>query len=492
MKTLLIVEDEKLIRQGIAVMAGRCRVEIGEIIECRNGLEAMDILKSREIDVMFTDIRMPKMDGIELVKETETLEKRPKIVVISGYDDFNYAVEMLKSGVQDYILKPVKREKIEEILQKLDAQLGQERKIQGIEMQTFLRQFKLYLMNPEAAGKEWEDVRWRFEQYMGQTPYYCVAAGADFAEMAQESDGGLCIEEEGQCIAFLKCINPLWNQCLGVSGEHTSFLECASAYHEAMQTRIHAYFCGAPVCIWKENKGEEQSVTRRVGLWGEEGEPVPEDFVNQFVRQFSTEHFDGAVKMYQNLFFKAAHGQIKEYSMVETACKLEKGLADAYKKLVPEEKKQIFDRNHPLAFRNAKEYMESFLLWISQLRSCLDEEYDSNQSRSRIRSAVEYLEENYKKNLNMAMVSNHVSMNYSLFSIAFKEYTGVNFVSYLKNLRIQEAMRLLENTEDKIQEIGRAVGFENDKHFLKAFKTETGISPTEYRNHARRMADDKI
>ena len=121
MKTLLIVEDEKMIRQGIAVMSKRSKVEIQEILECRNGLEAMKLLEERDIDVMFTDIRMPKMDGIDLVKETEKLSRRPKIVVISGYDDFNYAVEMLKHGVQDYILKPVKRDKIEELLQKLDV-----------------------------------------------------------------------------------------------------------------------------------------------------------------------------------------------------------------------------------------------------------------------------------------------------------------------------------------------------------------------------------
>lgn len=112
MKTMLIVEDEKMIRQGIHVMVNRSNVEIEEVLECRNGLEALDILKRCKVDVMFTDIRMPKMDGIELVKAAKKLKKPPKIVVLSGYDDFNYAVEMLKHGVEDYILKPIKREKI--------------------------------------------------------------------------------------------------------------------------------------------------------------------------------------------------------------------------------------------------------------------------------------------------------------------------------------------------------------------------------------------
>ena len=81
----------------------------------------------------------------------------------------------------------------------------------------------------------------------------------------------------------------------------------------------------------------------------------------------------------------------------------------------------------------------------------------------------------------MAMVSNYVSMNYSLFSIEFKNYTGMNFVNYLKEIRIKAAKRLLENTELRIQEVGKMVGYENYKHFMKIFKNICGVSPSEYR-----------
>lgn len=83
----------------------------------------------------------------------------------------------------------------------------------------------------------------------------------------------------------------------------------------------------------------------------------------------------------------------------------------------------------------------------------------------------------------MAVVSNHISMNYSLFSHVFKQYTGKNFVNYLKELRIQEAKRLLEETDMRIIEISLAVGYENEKHFMKLFKAVCGVSPTEYRKN---------
>ena len=480
MRTLLIVEDEKMIRQGIAVMAKRSSVEISEILECRNGQEALEILKNREIDVMFTDIRMPKMDGIELVKETENLKKCPKIVVVSGYDDFNYAVEMLKHGVKDYILKPVKREKIEELLKKLDAEINGERKLEGIELQAFARELKLYLKQPSVLEKELESVRWKFEQYMGQEPYYAVVSARRREEEEKEPDPGcLELEMDGQEIRFLQAAHSeafLQNAGLagavGVSGEHRSFEACRDAYREAAEVRLYAYFRGLSRCCPADMAA------------GKDGENVPEEFVSHFVSQFPTEHMEKAVLSFKHLLFQARHGQLAMADVIESADRLQRELSGSYRKMVSEEKQPLFDMEPPLAFLNAEEYEECFCTWVRQIRSCMDEVYDSNQNRNKIRTAVRYLEENFRTDLNMAMVSNYVSMNYSLFSIAFKEYTGVNFVSYLKNLRIEEAKRLLETTDEKVQDIGRSVGFESDKHFLKSFKSICGISPTDYRRNA--------
>ena len=125
MKTVLIVEDEKMIRQGIKSMVQRSGVPVEVIMECNNGEMALEILKEQKIDVMFTDIRMPKMSGIELVKEMQECEHVPLTVAVSGYDDFSYAVEMMRYGVREYILKPVDRDKIKEILEKFNAEIEQ-------------------------------------------------------------------------------------------------------------------------------------------------------------------------------------------------------------------------------------------------------------------------------------------------------------------------------------------------------------------------------
>ncbi|MDF2514174.1 MAG: hypothetical protein K0S04_4040, partial [Herbinix sp.] len=123
MNKVLIVEDEKMIRKGIVAMLNRAPIPINEMIECRNGEEALEILQQTKIDLMITDIRMPKMDGITLVKQLQDLPDKPAVLVVSGYDEFNYAVEALRNGVKDYLLKPIEREKFYKVIMSIQEEL---------------------------------------------------------------------------------------------------------------------------------------------------------------------------------------------------------------------------------------------------------------------------------------------------------------------------------------------------------------------------------
>ena len=127
MDTLLIVEDEKMIRQGIKAMAMRSGVPIARILECSDGAQALEILRQEAVDGMITDIRMPHVNGVELVQAMQALPRAPVTVVLSGYDNFQYAVEMMRGGVKDYIMKPVEREHLYEALRKMEAEIQRER-----------------------------------------------------------------------------------------------------------------------------------------------------------------------------------------------------------------------------------------------------------------------------------------------------------------------------------------------------------------------------
>lgn len=98
-----------------------------------------------------------------------------------------------------------------------------------------------------------------------------------------------------------------------------------------------------------------------------------------------------------------------------------------------------------------------------------------------VEAAREYIRENFRKNINMAIVANKVSMNYSYFSTLFKEKTGLNFVDYLTHVRMEEAKKLLLDPEIKIYEITALIGYDHPKHFTRVFKNHFGMSPKEYR-----------
>ena len=488
MKTLLIVEDEKMIRQGIAAMARRCSVSIENILECRNGVEALEILNSQQVDVMFTDIRMPKMDGIELVKRTAELAHCPQIVVVSGFDDFNYAVEMMKNGVRDYLLKPIKRDKVEEILSRMDKELEQEQKEAAEDVMLLQKQFRYLLLNENISDSDWEHAGRKIAGVFTGTDVfedgYVIGVGAFLGEMKNVFPGKRVFgtnDVDGKTVFFLSAGElDAWKAQMpeglhpGLSKVHQSFSEIKKAYLEADEARKKAFVTGKTLVLWSDEEEKTAESESAGNIFGEELE-------QQFVNQFATERLKEAVRKLDNLYFEVSHHPEKCGELVTMTEKIRQGLDEKYGKLLEGEGENTASCQPALYYGTGKQFLENFHEWVFQMKAELQERFDTDQNREKIQKAVEYIQENYQKDLNMALVSNYVSMNYSLFSVTFKEYTGVNFVNYLKDIRIRQAKQLLTQTEEKIVDISRMVGYENEKHFMKIFKSVCGVSPSEYR-----------
>lgn len=465
-----------MIRRGLAVMVSRCSVKIEEIIECRNGEEALEILRKKQVDVMFTDIRMPKMDGIELVRRMEELERRPIVIVVSGYEDFNYSVSMLQHGVRDYILKPVKREKVEELLVKLEEELQQKKEVQADQSQNFRNQIKYFLGTDQIPETEWEGAKRQFDRlFCGEGWRLGIAAGVS----AEVEDSRLSLGILGDSRAFFLTDGEAaqWRKncegkhAVGFSRVHRDFRECRCAWQEAREARNYAFVKEA-ACIFREEVPQGAGTAEIPGLFSE-----------QFVQQFPTDKAESALNRFAGYFFQAKHQEIDAEALLQMADRIQGEMLKKYGNFVSEESLEA-GRKEPLYWTLAGDYVKVQTEWMREAWKNVQEQFGEDQNQAKIRDAQKYIQENYDKDLNMAMVSNHVSMNYSLFSIAFKEYTGINFVNYLKNIRIAEARRLLETTDEKILDISRKVGYDNEKHFMKTFKNICGISPSEYRRNA--------
>lgn len=485
MKTVLIVEDEKMIRQGIRTMVQRSGVPVEVIMECSNGEAALEIVREQSIDVMFTDIRMPKMDGIQLVEEIQKLENRPLIVAVSGYDDFSYAVEMLRNGVREYILKPVERQKITEILRKLDKEL-ESRNIQSrTELQFGKHQIRLLLASDEPVQEELMLLEEKYGQKFFPEGYCVCVAGKGFAMEEREQvlflddmkDCNLCILAPELVPVLQK--NELWQEYAGVSNEHHGLRELKQAYKEAFEARRRAFYRGenmvaadlppvvVPEGLRKESLKllEETAWTQRLHLIGTDKTEEMENQWSALLKELKKERitpgeFETGISMFLDELGKIYHNMIGE-----------------------EELAQITNCRNLYAFSDAEEYWDELMRLLMGIHNRINDSGDSSRNVNKLKQAVEYIKENYNKDLNMAVVSNYVSMNYSLFSYEFKQYTGSNFVNYLKNLRMEEAKKLLAGTDMKVIEISQQVGYENEKHFMKTFKSVCGVSPSEYRKN---------
>lgn len=475
MKRVLVVEDEKMIRRGIAAMVKRCSVEVQEIIECRNGEEALEILKQKPVDVMFTDIRMPKMDGVELVENMEKLEHRPIVIVVSGYEDFHYSVSMLQHGVRDYILKPIKREKVEELLVKLEEELQKKQEAQADQSQNFRNQIKYFLGTDQIPESEWKGAKRQFDRlFYGES--WRLGMGSGVSAGIENSRLSLGTLGEIQVFFLTDEEAVQWKTtcegkpAVGFSKVHRDFRECRSAWQEAREARAYA-FVKEVVCIFQEDIPQKSGTAE-----------IPALFPEQFIQQFPTDKAETALNRFAGYFFQAKHQEMNADALLKMAGRIQREMLEKYGSFVSGESLEA-GRREPLYWTLAGDYVKVQTEWMREVWKNVQEQFGENQNQAKIREAQKYIQENYDKDLNMAMVSNYVSMNYSLFSIAFKEYTGINFVNYLKNIRIAEARRLLETTDEKILDISRKVGYDNEKHFMKTFKSICGISPSEYRRN---------
>ena len=259
MRTILLVEDEKMIRRGFKKTIQMSGIPVEAILECDNGLQALEILREHPVDVMFTDIQMPGMDGIELVRRVNQMDNRPVIVAVSGYDDFTYAVEMLRSGVKEYLLKPVGVDQILAILKKLDEELKSNARQEHERRQVSRRRLRTFLSRSDAApvtsvrnaegGQDFHNdgydpefaqfVEDNQENFLEGEYRVCVFArdmqieSRDFLILLDDvEDGRVCILEEEHLQPFLR--NEAADTCVGISGVRDRMEDLLRAYRDSV------------------------------------------------------------------------------------------------------------------------------------------------------------------------------------------------------------------------------------------------------------------
>ncbi|MBT2693511.1 response regulator [Bacillus sp. ISL-55] len=499
MYKVLIADDEKNIRLGIQAMIKREYPNFETFI-ASDGQEALDGVLKNKPDIVITDIKMPRMDGIQLIKELQQQEDiNTSIVILSGYDDFTYAKEAIKHKVKDYLLKPVNRTELFKTLNTIIEELENSQKMTYQHMDDYrASQLNYILLNPNIQQADVEDLYKKMKidsypdgYYVGIIQVDGDIDGEDFLNKINQlihssSDSIPFLDKDGRVtiissdfeqFSFLK--EQLGRDrhlifTIGISEKAHDIREFKKTYGQAATAIKYHFLYPRRQTILYENVKEKPEV-----------DSLPADLINKISNMLGTER-EKEIK--DNLrqvmdFDVIAHSSIDYLENLNE--EINETIFKGFFKRLGEESLVTFELLNKIDniynFDNFHEYfhaLEDLLMRIHEYNKQVKAVYSEQKYMDR---AIAYIRENYHKDLNLAVVANYISLNYSYFSHMFKEYIGQNFVDYLKMVRVESAKRLLKETDFKILEISEMVGYKNPKQFARVFRDVEGISPKEYR-----------
>jgi len=510
MRNLLIVDDEKNIRDGIKVMIAREFPGIYHFFEASDGEAALNIARMTPVDVLITDIKMPVMDGIELIKLIQQLERIPAVIILSGYNDFTYAKEAIRWKVKEYLLKPIVRQELYQALIRLEQEANDMEEIEGIvngaaQREHDFRQNELHyiLLNEDISdheirerlsrvGLSWLDDGYFIGliqplEYKEQSNNDVLSRVKGILQQTSSEPFHQFVDKNGRYIivsrddALFSSIISQWEEGklqsvkVGLSEHVDSIEHIKKAYNQASKCLKYLFLQSSAGVVRYENikdKNEDYTIPRETiqkisNMLGNNREQEIKNLLievldYQRILYYDISYLEKISKTLNELVFDRVFQVYGEESI--EILKLYKKIGNIYS--LP---------NFHDYFRNVESLLERLNEFVKTVKSV-------HFNQKEMKQALDYIHNHYNREISLATVSNHVSFNYYYFSSLFKDYTGESFTQYLKKYRISKAKELLEASDYKVYEISAMVGLENTKHFTKVFRESEGVTPLEYRN----------
>lgn len=530
MMRVLLVDDEPFIMQGLSVLIDWKKegYEIAGV--CENGKEALDFLKSQQVDLIIADIQMPLMSGIELLKELRAEKiSDAYFVILSGYSDFQYAREAMKYECMDYMLKPVQEEEVIKILRKT-ADLREKCMKQKIEhrqnRQAYLARnliavlkgkydqinFSIVMENMRLSSrmryvdieidevnmlKRISDDEKRVMQrkiyqncieYLGEENCsYCIfdVSGVEnrydigflycdyMAEEKNLSEHDYLMEMKGRICGSVK--GPV-SMFVGKKAE--GLAQISESYRTASLLRsLQAFRQSTEISYFEEEMESDQkgSVLCKDSLDElvhaiEQNSPVEiEQKVEELYGKMVGLKVDtNLIKLNINyLLFQLIHLAVEQDDNVNQEEIMHFISSDSF-----ECGTMGGSKKHLIQF--GKEYGE----YLAQLRK--------NMSGGVLCQVEKEVRERYAQNITLKELSKKYYINSAYLGQVFQKKHGQTFKEYLNNYRIEKAAGLLIKTDMKIYEIAEAVGYRDLDYFINRFILEKGCTPTKYRKQMRK------
>jgi YesN/AraC family two-component response regulator len=528
MYSLLIVDDERWVRQGLRSTIDWQAEGIEVLGEAEDGEEALKLIELQIPDIIITDIKMPRMDGLALI-ETVTNRKLPtKIVIISGYSDFSFAQKAMRCGASDYVLKPIEETQVLDVVRRCVIQIKCEREDHHhiVRISECMREslplarqryLEILLTNKSASFHNWKtlwdslDIRldpnhlkvigvkvydWGSNTNDPKGQYLLRYALGNIAEEIGAVTGKTmtCPLEHHEDADLVILQSPFLQDDGGTERGMESLIEAARRYlgiqinigisqirvyenlpvsfQEAVHASAYAFYDGYGKVY--EAARLEQPYSLQVQEY-----TGPSGWDTRFVHTVKLGKETVLSELIEELI---AHVQInrRKYPPYQLRNGLTNLLYEIEKKLEPSYSSEHSPINRLyVPFCTLSELKNELMTVVRQFQRIRNT--IGNRKRV-IKLALNYMEEHFTEAITMNRVAEQHYFNPSYFSKIFHEETGETYCKYLIRLRMEKAKNLLKDSSLKIYEVAEQVGYQDFRHFVKLFKAKEGITPAQYRD----------
>lgn len=519
---LLIVDDDVMVRLRLKAILNNNPHKKYSIQEAKDGLEAFELAQKVFPDIIITDIKMPRMNGLELIEALLSKNSHAKFLVISNYDDFSLVKQAMKLGAQDYLLKlTLNDEELFGTLNSLEHQLEKTTENNApyakniplirrhflsemissqddnlyynfIEVKDFLEidisahdigcvVISLDEEKNNISLESFIDVTEEIIQDTEDIKGYCFSKNSYEYIVILSAKSGNYFAVKEFCVRLKSVVDTYYNICSSYCfgglvddiGKISFSFNTAMLLLQLRKIEPEKYYFDNILLV-------KMQPIKNTNLWNN-------NFCRDMEARFNANFvllktdFDKAVKNdFNNL---ASRIEMLEYCILFYCwcCKVLLVKKYSAHQILQKRYRKISELDFKLSEDEITKWFNELVEDFHSFSYESDSLHDENLPQV-VKTAVEYIEKNFNKNITLQDVADYIYLNPNYFSKLFSNSLHTGFSEYLINLRIEKSKELLKSSNQKIYQIAETVGYVNSHYFNRIFKQKTGMTPLEFRN----------
>lgn len=490
MYKVYLLDDEIFILEGLRYILPWEEYGFEIVGSASNGKDGYDEIISKDIDLIVTDIMMPKMTGLELMSELKKINYDTNFIVLSAFEEFSYAKQAMSMGAENYLLKPVDIDELSQSLQKIKHKLKKKEK-ENIDSKILKNDLILKLITKQYDENIEKDLMELDIDISGSFYYTAILEVKDksyniknLLEDIVKKDVIYCIESKSVATLIIKnkdknsvvdLVKFIKNKLMYLTNEvvYASVGRCATSIDEInisyeSAKEMHEYKMVYSELSWIRCYEDSYFDEKNINI----------DFEN-LRKKLMNKNYQETLLYVDNLFNELREDiRLKPKQIKLKAIEIFLVVYNYFNESKMMKGINIYLENL-INLNTVDEIEKELKVMIKFMQSKLEQTQESISPV--ILKLLEHIENNYKEDLNLKEISEKLNINAIYLGQLFQKETGILFSDYINNFRINKAKQLLLDTTLKASDIGEQVGYPNKNYFYRKFKNIVGITPSEYR-----------